>query len=177
MSEDSALVALVPALRAFARSLERSDPDADDLVQETLLKAIAHRHQFTPGTSLKSWLFTIMRNTFYTARRKQHREGPAAYDGVELSLGTGSTQEWTIRGREVRNALHKLPERQRELVTLVCILGVSYEEAAEVMGCKIGTVKSGINRARANLVSMLGERNTLSAVHYPQWQPSSASQV
>lgn len=154
------VVTLIPALRAFARTFYRNSNDADDLVQDVLMRALGSLHQFEPGTALKSWLFTIMRNTFYTRIKKSMRESPGAADCASFKPVTQASQEWTSRAREVDEALRKLPDRQREVIMLICILGVSYEEAAEVCGCPIGTIKSRLNRARATLVFELGEETT-----------------
>lgn len=146
---------LIPALRAFARTLVRNPFDADDLVQETLLKGIANVHRFTPGTSLKSWLFTILRNTFYTSIKISNREHPGATDCVSGDCAILPGQEWTIRGRELRVALDRLPHDQREVLILIGVLGASYEEAAEICGCAMGTIKSRLNRARTRMLEYL----------------------
>mgnify|MGYP003407053872 FL=1 len=147
----------IPALRAFARSLCRNHHDADDLVQETLLKAIANLSQFEPGTRLKAWLFTIMRNTFYTTARRAQREATGAEDTVGADIPTAPTQEWTLRGKELLAAIERLPAHYRETLVLVTMLGEPYEDAAKALGCTIGTVKSRINRARALVKQELAE--------------------
>jgi RNA polymerase sigma-70 factor (ECF subfamily) len=151
------IVALIPALRAFARTFYRTADDADDLVQETLLKAIANLHQFTPGTRMKSWLFTIMRNTFYTRSRKSSREPTGGEDCVSAIPIMAPTQEWTCRGHELQAALHRLPDAQRQVIVLVGVLGVSYEEAARICHCEMGTIKSRLSRAKDRLAIELGE--------------------
>ncbi|MER8433642.1 sigma-70 family RNA polymerase sigma factor [Mesorhizobium caraganae] len=148
---------LIPALRAFARTFYGAPNDADDLVQETLVKALKAFESFEPGTRLKSWMFTIMRNTFYTKVKVYAREAPAAADCVAGKLSVQATQEWSVRAREVANALDKLPPHQREVLTLIGMLGVSYEETAEICGCAVGTVKSRLNRARIQILEDLGE--------------------
>jgi RNA polymerase sigma-70 factor (ECF subfamily) len=154
--EAGEVVELIPALRAFARTFCRSPADADDLVQETLAKAIANLHRFEPGTKLKSWLFTIMRNTFLSGVAKSRREttGVAV---EEAGSGPKAPQEWSAQVSEVRAAMAKLPQAQREVLVLVGMLGVSYEEAARICDCAVGTVKSRLSRARAALVIELGE--------------------
>jgi len=154
--EAGEVVALIPALRAFARTFCRSPADADDLVQETLAKAIANLHRFEPGTKLKSWLFTIMRNTFLSGIAKSRRE-TTGVEIEEAGSGREAPQEWSAQVREVRAAISRLPQAQREVLVLVGMLGVSYEEAARICDCAIGTVKSRLSRARAALVSELGE--------------------
>jgi RNA polymerase sigma-70 factor (ECF subfamily) len=151
------LVALIPALRAFARGFCRSGADADDLVQETLLKGVANIHRYEPGTNMKSWLFTIMRNTFYTRIRIVTREGPAAADCVSATPVAQPPQEWRLRGQEIIRAVAELPDRQREVLILISVLGLSYLDTAEICDCAVGTVKSRLNRARARLVALLGE--------------------
>jgi RNA polymerase sigma factor (sigma-70 family) len=155
---DCDIVALIPALRAFARSFYRDPVDADDLVQAVLLKGIARIHLFKPGTHLKSWLFTIMRNTFYTRAKKARRESPGANDCVSTLLGScPGSQEWSVRGRELREALQRLSKPQRDVITLIGVLGFSYEEAAEICGCEVGTVRSRLSRGRQQLVREMGE--------------------
>jgi RNA polymerase sigma-70 factor (ECF subfamily) len=168
------VVALIPALRAFARTFYRDVDDADDLVQEVLTRALSNIHQFRPGTALKSWLFTIMRNAFYTRIRKSTRETPGAADCVSDRPSTPATQEWSSRAREIHSALQKLPDQQREVVVLIGVLGVSYEEAAEICGCAIGTIKSRLNRARATLVEALGEESTRTSVQSDENFPIAA---
>jgi RNA polymerase sigma-70 factor (ECF subfamily) len=158
------IVTLIPALRAFARSFCREPAEADDLVQETLTKAIAKVHQFEPGTSMKSWLFTIMRNTFYNRIKIANREAPGQMDCASTRPVMEATQEWSARAREISQAINALPQQQREVLVLIGVLGVSYEEAAEVCGCAMGTVKSRLNRARERLLELLGEASSASTV-------------
>lgn len=147
----------IPALRAFAWTLCRKDQDVDDLVQETLTKALANFHRFTPGTNLRAWLFTIMRNTFYNAAHKAARERPGDADCVSLDASSPPTQEWSLRGAELWAAIHRLPPHYREVLILVVMLGESYESAAGICGITIGTVKSRVNRARTMVMADLGE--------------------
>lgn len=158
------MVDLIPALRAFARTFCSHPAEADDLVQETLLKAIASISQFQPGTKLKSWLFTIMRNTFYTRTRRAKRERPGGADCVSSHPSGEATQEWSIRGAEIERAIAALPEQQREVLILVGVLGVSYEESARICNCAIGTIKSRMNRARQSLLELLGEETPEGAI-------------
>ncbi|MBL0935184.1 MAG: sigma-70 family RNA polymerase sigma factor [Rhizobiaceae bacterium] len=152
----SDVVALIPALRGFARTFYRNRDDADDLVQETLMKAIGAIDTFKEGTQLKSWLFTIMRNTFYTKVRKQRRE-PVGEKDIATWPISQPTQEWSQRGIELQAALERLPESQREVIVLIGVLGVSYEEAAGICNCEMGTIKSRLNRARTRLAFEMGE--------------------
>jgi len=166
------IIALIPALRAFGRSLCRQGEDVDDLVQETLVRALGSIHQFEPGTNLRSWLFTIMRNAFYTGKRKQVRERPGLLDCVStIELPSAPSQEWTVRRREVHEALNRLPDGQRQAIVLVGVLEVGYAEAAQICGCNIGTIKSRLNRARCRLAQLLGDDE----LHAPPSTRSSAS--
>ncbi|MBX5188087.1 sigma-70 family RNA polymerase sigma factor [Rhizobium sp. NZLR3b] len=151
---ESEIVQLTPALRAFARRFLRSEDDIDDLVQETLLKALNSRHLYKPDTSLKSWLFTILRNTFCTNYRRQKRE-PTAMDAAMEQVAIAPSQEWALRERELQRALVQLPDDRRRALILVAT-GTSYEDAARLCGCRIGTLKSRVSRARGSLLSMLG---------------------
>lgn len=173
-ASQSEVVTLIPALRAFARTFHRDVNDADDLVQETLTKALANIHQFQPGTAMKSWLFTIMRNAFYTKIRKSSRESPAVGEDAASRPAVLATQEWTARGREIREALERLPEQQREVVMLIGVLGVSYEEAAQICGCAMGTIKSRLNRARWRLLEEMGEESAHASVEADSYLPSTA---
>lgn len=170
-SASSEIVEMLPALRAFARSFHRDREEADDLVQETLTKGLANLHQFRPGTSMKSWLFTIMRNTFYTRIKRSRREGPGAAECVSGRPAGNQTQEWSTRGREIAEAIQRLPLEQREVLLLVGVLGQSYEEAADICGCAMGTVKSRLNRARLRLLREMGEETVASALASSERHP------
>jgi RNA polymerase sigma factor (sigma-70 family) len=162
-ADQLSIVDLIPALRAFARTFCRVPDDADDLVQETLTKGLANIDKFEPGTRMKSWLFTIMRNTYYTRVKAADREKPGLLDCASLIPISEATQDWSVQSKEVYRAVQKLPEHQREVLMLIGVLGVSYEETAEICGCAVGTVKSRLNRARADVLEYLGEssRQTL----------------
>lgn len=121
------------------------------------MKAIANLDKFEPGTKLKSWLFTIMRNTFYTRAKVLGREAPGLEKNVSGDTPVAANQETVARAREVQRALQKLPSHYREVLTLVAILGESYEATAEICDCKVGTVKSRLNRARHLILVELGE--------------------
>lgn len=149
------VVALIPALRAFAWSLSHNGSDADDLVQETLIKAWAHRDKFETGTNLRAWLFTILRNTYYTTAVRRRRE-TGDPDGIfAATLSVAPTQDWSVALGSLRKALDELPDEHREALILVGAAGLTYEEAAEVCGCALGTIKSRVNRARARLLKMM----------------------
>jgi RNA polymerase sigma factor (sigma-70 family) len=170
-SDSREIVEMLPALRAFARTFHRDRDEADDLVQETLTKGLANLHQFQPGTSMKSWLFTIMRNTFYTRVKRSQRETPGAAECVSGRPAGNQTQEWSTRGREIAEAIQRLPLEQREILLLVGVLGQSYEEAAEICGCAMGTVKSRLNRARLRLLREMGEETVASALASSERHP------
>ncbi|PZU64459.1 MAG: RNA polymerase subunit sigma, partial [Rhizobium sp.] len=137
-------------LRAFAISLIRSRDRADDLVQDTIMKAWAKQDSYQPGTNMRAWLVTILRNEFYSQIRKSGREvqdtdGPEQHGSVDL--------------QDFRAALAKLPDDQREAILLIGASGFAYEEAAEICGCPVGTIKSRVSRARLRLQELLGIEN------------------
>ncbi|TBZ41662.1 sigma-70 family RNA polymerase sigma factor [Rhizobium leguminosarum bv. viciae] len=150
------IVELTPALRGFARRFLRSQDDVDDLVQETLVKALNSIQLYQPGTSLRSWLFTILRNTFCSNYRRRQRE-PVGMDVTMAQIAIAPSQEWALRERELRQALTRLSEDRRRALTLVAA-GTSYEDAARICGCRIGTLKSRISRARETLHTLLGNQ-------------------
>src|SRR5262249_15685624 len=142
-------------LRAFAVSLCGDREHADDLVQETLFKARNHLDSFHEGTNLKAWLFTILRNTYFSERRKRRREVEDADGSYAATLATHPEQHGHMDMQDFRAALTRLPDDQREALILVGAAGFSYEEAAEISGCAVGTIKSLVNRARNQLADML----------------------
>lgn len=150
------MVELIPQLRAYARALTRDHTDADDLVQETLTKALGSIAGFEPGTKLRAWLFTIMRNSFFTSVRKRQREQTGGEDCVSVHATDIARQEQHLMGKELMAAINRLPVHYREMLVLVVVLGESYEEAARLCGCAIGTVKSRVNRARNLIIEDLG---------------------
>lgn len=150
-----AVTTQIPSLRAFAWSLARNGADADDLVQETLTKAWTYRDRFEPGTNLRAWLFTILRNSWYSAVAKRSRE-VADEDGHHAArLTAEGSQEWTVELSALRLALDDLPPEHREAIVMVGAAGLSYEEAAEIAGCALGTIKSRVNRARNRLAEAM----------------------
>jgi RNA polymerase sigma-70 factor (ECF subfamily) len=153
-TRDSVLGA-VPSLRAFAISLCGNVDRADDLVQETMLRALANIHSFQPGTNMSAWLFTILRNLFRSEYRKRRREVEDADGSYAESLKSQPEQNSRVEFEEFRGALSKLPSDQREALILVGASGFSYEEAAEICGCAVGTIKSRVNRARGRLADLL----------------------
>ena len=150
------ILASVPSLRGFAVSLTRDLNQAEDLVQETVLRALSKQEQFESGTCLQAWLFTILRNHFFSAHRRSMREEADA-DGSYAGLMTSiADQEDRVMIQDVAAALGKLPPGQREAIVLVGVDGLSYEEAAQALGCAVGTVKSRVNRARTCLAELIG---------------------
>ena len=149
------LVDHLPALRAFAMSLTREGASADDLVQDTIVKAWTNMDKFQVGTNLRAWLFTILRNTFYSARRKTRRE-VSDTDGIHAARqATRPEHDGRLAMNDFRVAFAKLPDEQREALVMVGASGFSYEEAAEMTGVAVGTVKSRANRGRKRLAELL----------------------
>jgi RNA polymerase sigma-70 factor, ECF subfamily len=149
------IIAIVPTLRAFAISLSGNADRADDLVQETILRALANISSFEPGTNLSAWLFVILRNVFRSEYRKRRREVEDSDGRHAETLKTYPAQTSRIEFEEFRQALSKLPPGPREALILVAASGFSYEEAADICGCPVGTVKSRVNRARVRLAELL----------------------
>src|SRR5215469_2008413 len=149
------VLATVPSLRAFAISLCGNIDRADDLVQETLLRALTHIDSFEPGTNMSAWLFTILRNLFRSEYRKRRREVEDGDGRFSANLKSQPGQPSHIEFQEMRAALAKLPPDQREALILVAASGFSYEEAAQICGSAVGTIKSRVNRARARLAELL----------------------
>ena len=149
------LIDNVPALRAFAISLTGRPDRADDLVQETVLKAWAASKSFEPGTNLKAWLFTILRNHALTQFKRQRREVEDVDEKLAGQLVAKPGQEGHMELDEMRVALASLPEEQREAVLLVGAAGFSYEEVAEMCGTVVGTIKSRVSRGRSTLARIL----------------------
>lgn len=150
-----ALIAEVRNLRARATSLSGSASLADDLVQETLLKAWSNAHKFKLGGDLAPWLFTILRNIYYSNYRKRSREVQDSDGGYSMRLAVSGDQESHLDLQDFRKALARLPAEQREALTLVGASGLTYEEAAEICNVGIGTMKSRLSRARSKLAELL----------------------
>lgn len=150
-----ALLAAVPNLRAFAISLCGNVDRADDLVQETLLRALANIRSFQPGTNMSAWLFTILRNLFHSEYRKRRREVEDADGSYAERMKSQPEQTGHVEFVEFRKALARLPPNQREALVLVGASGFSYEEVAEICGCAVGTIKSRVNRARTRLADLM----------------------
>ena len=149
------LVDHLPALRAFALSLTRNSAAADDMVQDTVVKAWTNMDKFKRDTNLRAWLFTILRNTYYSSRRKLNREVADVDGAFTGSLSVKPDHDGRMQLADFRKAFETLPDEQREALILVGASGFSYEEAAGMCCVAIGTIKSRANRGRARLAELL----------------------
>jgi RNA polymerase sigma-70 factor (ECF subfamily) len=149
------LVKSIPSLRAFAISLCHNRTEADDLVQETLIRAWNNLSNFQEGTNLKAWLFTILRNNFYNGLRRQKHQNEYARTMDSSQFVVQASQDKTLEYGDVMRGLSSLPPDQREALILVTVENMSYEEVALICACPIGTVKSRVNRARARLEALM----------------------
>ena len=149
------LVAMIPQLRSFARGLCGWRDMADDLAQDTMTRAWSARASYTPGTNFRAWMFMIMRNQFYTSIRKSARMTSLDPEVAERTLVQMPEQQHHIHVEDVAKALQKLPYEQREVLLLIGANGVSYEEASEIIGCAIGTIKSRLARGRKALAVLI----------------------
>ena len=145
----------IPHLRAYARGLCGNHDTADDLVQETMLKAWAARTRFTAGTSFKAWTFTILRNHYFSQMRRQRFVGDWDDLVADRKLAAPASQERSVELRDLMRALAQLSDPQREALILVGAGGLAYEEAAEIMGTAVGTIKSRVARGRAALWALM----------------------
>jgi RNA polymerase sigma-70 factor (ECF subfamily) len=149
------LVALIPHLRAFARTLTGDPTAADDLAQEAMMKAWDARASFEMGTNMKAWTFMILRNQFYSEKRRSWRQSQLDQEAAERTLVAIDDPAAPVALNELRLGLGMLPSEQREALVLVGAGGFAYEEAAEICGCAVGTVKSRVSRARRALLGIL----------------------
>lgn len=149
------LVEMLPHLRNFARSLTRNPAQADDLVQDTIVKALANVDRFDPETNLRPWLFTILRNTFYSELRRRWREVEDGEGHYAARLNEGPRQDGKLDFDDFKVAFSKLQDEHREVLTLIGASGCSYDEAAEICGCAVGTIKSRVNRGRRRLEELM----------------------
>ena len=156
---ETELVALIPHMRAFARSLAGDAAAGDDLAQDALIKAWRNRASFEPGTNLKAWVFVIVRNTFYTDRRRAWRSTSLDPEVAERTLLANDAPDSTLELQDLRRALALIHPLQREAIILVGAGGLAYEEAALVCGCPVGTVKSRVSRARIALATLLEDKD------------------
>jgi RNA polymerase sigma-70 factor (ECF subfamily) len=146
----------LPALRAFAISLSGDVSSADDLVQDTIVKAWTNIEKFEPGTNMRAWLFTILRNTFFSVKRKRKREVPDSDGAHAARLYEKPAHDGRLAFTDFRKAFDELSAEHREVLILAGASGFSYEEVAAMTGVAVGTVKSRVNRARARLCERLG---------------------
>ena len=146
----------LPSLRAFAMSLTRNPSAADDLVHDTIVKAWSKFNLYKPGTNLRAWLLTILRNTYYSGRRKQAREVSDTDGAMTERLASKPDHDGRLALADLASAFARLPAEQREVLVLVGAMGFSIEEAAQTCGCAPGTVKSRANRGRRALADLLG---------------------
>ena len=150
-----AMLAALPGLRGFALSLTYNLDAADDLVQDTILRAWANIETFEAGTNLNAWLFTILRNGFYSQHRKKRREVEDPDGFFAGRLRTAPEQHAKCDVQDMLRALARLSPKHREALLLIVAEGLSYEDAAQVCGVAIGTIKSRVNRARERLAQLL----------------------
>ncbi len=151
----SSLLILIPRLRAFAITLTGNLDRADDLVQETLVKAIENAHRFEEGTSLQSWTYTILRNLFISDCRKRWREVADPDSAIAEKVAVVPEQDARLDFEDLLDALNKLSPDHREIILLIGAEGMSYEQAAKICGITVGTVKSRINRARTRIAELM----------------------
>jgi RNA polymerase sigma-70 factor (ECF subfamily) len=149
------MLAAIPHLRAFAMSLCGDVDQADDLVQEAILRGLSHLSQFEPGTNMRAWLFTILRNQFHTTYRKRRREVQDPAGVIANGVPVAPEQVGHLDLRDLWSTLQKLPAEQREALLLIGAEGLAYEEAAAVCGIAIGTIKSRVNRGRKRLAELM----------------------
>ena len=164
MDERQALVELIPRLRRYARSLAGNREAADDLVQDTLERALNKAHLFANGTDLRAWLFTVMHNAYVDQVRGAYRGAPLDEDLEDVGQGLPQTEQLALR--DLERAIARLPEEQRSVLLLVCMEGLSYDEVARVLAVPVGTVMSRLSRARERIRVLMegGTHATLKVV-------------
>lgn len=164
-SVQEAMVAVVPQLRAFALKLCKNTGQADELVQETMLRGCKSIGTFQPGTNMVGWLTTILRNEFYTQHRRARYRATEPIDDFANVLAIPAAQPIDLEVAELRAALNQLPAKERSSLLLTLGCGYSYEEAAALSGCPVGTVKSQVNRARKKVIARLTGDDDLERQH------------
>jgi len=152
------LIANIPYLRAFARCLVKDHTLAEDMVQDTLLRALSYRQQFQPGTNLRGWLTVILRNRYLNLIRQSSTRGEVSIDIEEVCGIASGGQEEALEWRDFLKAYRRLPSGQQRALALIGAQGMSYEEAASLVGCMVGTMKSRVSRARQHLHVMLNQK-------------------
>lgn len=158
MADDfkDALIALIGPMRGYARALTRTSADADDLVQQTLLRAWRFRESYTHGTNLKAWVFTILRNSYYTEVQQSRRIVQDVDGAMAAQLAVDPRQQWRLEYEDLLQAIQELRPPLRDALVLNLSGDFSYEDLAEILECPVGTVKSRVNRARRKLADTLG---------------------
>jgi RNA polymerase sigma-70 factor (ECF subfamily) len=151
------IVSLIPHLRAFGRMITQNPDKANDLVQDTIVRALRAEHQFTPGTNMKAWLFTILRNLHVNNLRRNKIRFDSIEDGALDYFAVASNQESHLELKEMQRCMTKLSREHREILILVGASGFSYEEAAEICKCAVGTIKSRLSRGRQELYELMVE--------------------
>lgn len=149
------MLKVMPRLQAFARVLTRNREAAEDLLQDTIVRALRAHRSFEPGSNMLAWLCTILRNQHISGLRRRRHEAMPIEDLPDSAASVGPTQYDAIAIGEIRRALLKLSPEHREVLLMVAAAGLSYGEAAEICGCAVGTVKSRVNRARNELRRLL----------------------
>jgi RNA polymerase sigma-70 factor, ECF subfamily len=149
------LLSHIPQLRGFARGLTGKRAQSDDLVQDALLRALAGEHRFEPGTNMRAWLFTILRNCHMNEYRRRRFDGGAVEDLPEARLSIPGNQEAAIELKEVQRLMLAIPVNLREALILVSAAELTYKDASVVCGCAVGTIKSRVNRARTELARLI----------------------
>jgi RNA polymerase sigma-70 factor, ECF subfamily len=147
----------IPRLRRYARALVRNQETADDLVQDTLVRALSKIHLWQPGTDLRAWLFTLMHNQYVNFVRRAVREGSQTSLDAAIDLGHQANQQTSLTLRDLQSALDKLPDEQRQVVLLIGLEGMRYEEVAEILDVPVGTIRSRLSRAREALRERMDE--------------------
>lgn len=164
----------IPSLRRYARSLLRNSSGVEDLVQDTLVRALEKAHLWQAGTNLRAWMFTMMHNQYVNYVRVSVRHG-SEVRAESAGLTIGATQHVAIEFRDMKRALLSLPAEQRDVVRMVCIEGMAYEDVAKTLGVPIGTVRSRLSRARDSISSFVtdgpAKRNDVSAKRLPFYPP------
>ncbi len=160
------LVSLLPHLRAFSRGLCGRPDQADDLVQETVMRAWTARDSFVAGTNMKAWTFTIMRNHFLNFLRQQRRKDMIYCEGLDADAPVLANQEDGVHVNDLQTALNRLPDDRREALLLVGAGGLSYDEAAAICGVAAGTMKSRVSRARAQLALIIADNEQIDPPNY-----------
>jgi len=158
---EAGLAELLPFLQGFARSLSRNRELAEDLVQDALAKVWRFRRSFSPGSNLKAWLFTILRNEFYSHQRRAWRQAPWDAEWAETIPGPSGEQHWAVELSDTVLAMNSLPDAQREALMLVGVGGFSYDDTAVLTNSALGTTKSRVTRARQSLREILDSRGSL----------------